>query len=72
MYFYERLKLVREANEKTQEQIAEILGITPKEYSLYETGKKKIAMHQMIIIAKYYNLSLDYLAGLIDLPRNLK
>ena len=72
MYFYERLKLVREANKKTQEQIAEILGITPQEYSLYETGKKKIAMHQMVIVAKYYDLSLDYLAGLIDLPRNLK
>ena len=72
MKFYQHLKEIREDNEKTQREIAELLQITQQEYDLYETGKRKIAMHQLIIIAKYYNVSLDYLAGIIDTPRKLK
>jgi len=71
MYFYQRLRELREANEKTQEEIAELLNITQKQYDSYESGKREIQMHKMIILSNYYGISLDYIAGLIETPRKL-
>ena len=71
MYFYQRLKDTREDLDKKQEDIAQILNITRQQYQLYESGKREMPMHLFIALAKYYNVSLDYLAGLIDTPRKL-
>ncbi|MBQ7377523.1 MAG: helix-turn-helix transcriptional regulator [Clostridia bacterium] len=72
MYFYRRLKDIREDSDKKQEDIASVLNITRQQYQLYESGKREMPMHQFAILAKYYNVSLDYLSGLIDTPRRLK
>lgn len=72
MYIYQRLKDIREDSDKKQEDIALILNITRQQYQLYESGKREMPMHHFVILAKYYNVSLDYLAGLIDTPRSLK
>ena len=64
MYFYQRIRDVREDSDLSQEKVAEILGITRQQYQLYESGKREIPMHLFIILAKYYNVSLDYLAGI--------
>ena len=72
MYMYQRLKDTREDLDKKQEDIACILHITRQQYQLYESGKREMPMHHFVTLAKYYNISLDYLAGLIDTPRNLK
>ena len=69
MYFYQRLKDMREDLDKKQEDIAAILNITRQQYQLYESGKREMPMHHFIILAKYYNISLDYLAGLVDTPK---
>jgi len=71
MYNYQRLRDLREDNDKKQEAIALILGITRQQYQLYESGKRELPMHHFITLAKYYNVSLDYLAGLIDTPKKL-
>ena len=72
MNYYQRLKDLREDKEKFQSEIAEILGITQQQYSRYEKGLREIPFHQVIALAEYYNISLDYLAGLIDVPRKLR
>ena len=72
MYIYQRLKDTREDADKKQEDIASVLGITRQQYQLYESGKREMPMHHFVVLAKYYNISLDYLAGLIDIPKNLK
>ncbi|MBQ8402794.1 MAG: helix-turn-helix transcriptional regulator [Clostridia bacterium] len=72
MYFYRRLKDLREDNDKTQEEIAEILGTVRQQYAKYENGKQELPMHHFVTLAKYYNVSLDYLAGIISEPRKLK
>ena len=72
MYFYQRLKDTREDLDKKQDDIALVLSITRQQYQLYESGKREMPMHHFVTLAKYYNISLDYLAGLIDTPRNLK
>ena len=71
MYVYQRLKDTREDADKKQEDIAAILNITRQQYQLYESGKREMPMHHFIALAKFYNLSLDYLAGLIDTPKRL-
>ena len=72
MYNYQRLKDTREDLDKKQEDIAFVLNITRQQYQLYESGKREMPMHHFVTLAKYYNVSLDYLAGLIDTPRKLK
>ena len=72
MYYYQRLKDIREDFDKKQEDIALILNITRQQYQLYESGKREMPMHHFITLSRYYNVSLDYLAGLIDVPRKLK
>ncbi len=64
MYLYSKLKECRAAKKLSQTQIAELLGIDQRVYSIYETGKREIPLHHFITLAKFYNVSLDYLAGL--------
>ncbi|MBQ4324791.1 MAG: helix-turn-helix transcriptional regulator [Clostridia bacterium] len=71
MYVYQRLKDTREDSDKKQEDIALVLNITRQQYQLYESGKREMPMHHFVTLAKYYNISLDYLAGLTDTPRKL-
>ena len=71
MYTYQRLRDLREDHDKKQEEIADVLKITRQQYQLYESGKREMPMHLFVILAKYYNVSLDYLAGLIETPQTL-
>jgi len=71
MYYYQRLKDLREDHDQKQEDIASVLGITRQQYQLYESGKREMPMHLFLILAKYYNVSLDYLAGLVDTLKKL-
>lgn len=71
MFYYQRLKDLREDNDKTQEEIASILGISRQHYSMYERGEREMPMHHFKTLAKYYNVSLDYLSDLVSTPRKL-
>ena len=64
MYYYQRIRDVREDNDLSQQQVADLLDITRQQYQLYESGKREMPMHLFIVLAKHYNVSLDYLAGL--------
>lgn len=68
---YQRLRDMREDHDLTQKDIAEILQTTQEQVSKYEIGKQMMGIDKYIKLAKYYNVSLDYLAGLIDTPRKL-
>jgi transcriptional regulator with XRE-family HTH domain len=63
MYFYHRLRDCREDADAKQTTIAKYLGITQSQYHLYESGKREIPLHLAIMLADYYNISLDYLTG---------
>lgn len=63
MYF-KRLKDLREDNDYLQKDIAQLLGISQQYYSQYELGKYTIPIEYLIILAKKYKVSLDYLVGL--------
>ena len=72
MSIYQRLRDLREDADKSQEEIAKIIGTSQSYYAQYENGKRAIPLERMAALAIYYNVSLDYLAGLIDTPRRLK
>lgn len=67
-YYYHRLKDLREDRNETlkQQDIAELLGTTQQTYSLWERGEREIPFHHAITLAKFYNVSLDYIAGLTN------
>ncbi|MBQ8575333.1 MAG: helix-turn-helix transcriptional regulator [Clostridia bacterium] len=71
-YYYRRLKDTREDNDKTQAEIANILGTTQQQYGKYENGVREIPTHHLKTLCIYYNLSADYLLGLTDEQRPLK
>ena len=72
MIFYQRIRDLRTDHDKSQAEIAKIIGTSQSYYAQYENGKRAIPFERVVILAKYYNVSLDYIAGLIDTPRKLK
>lgn len=71
MTYYQRLKDVREDRDLTQNDIATILKIGQSDYSKYERGVNMMGIDKYIILAQFYNISLDYLAGLTNQPRTI-
>ena len=63
---YTRLRDLREDRDLNQTQIAEILNTTLTQYSRWERGAQEIPLHHFITLAKFYKVSLDYLAGLTN------
>ena len=71
MGYYRRLRDLREDADLTQEQLVKILGIHKTTYINYEQGKREIPFELVIRIAKLYNVSLDYIAGITNHPTPL-
>lgn len=61
-----RLKELREYNGLTQEQCAKIAFISKKSYERYEKEERVMPLDTAILFAKYYNVSLDYIAGISE------
>ncbi len=63
----ERLKEIRKDKDYTQQDIANLLKIKQVQYSRYETGIRTIPIEKLAKLAKFYNVSIDYLIGLTDI-----
>ena len=61
--YYPRLRDMREDADKTQKEIAALLGIDQRVYSTYETGKREIPSRYLIVLADYNHTTVDYLLG---------
>ncbi len=72
MHYYQRIRDLREDHDLTQDQLVKLLGMHKTTYTNYEQGKREPPFSLMIRLAEFYNVSLDYLAGLTDTPRPLK
>ena len=62
MYFL-RLRDLREDMDLNQTQIAEILHTSQTVYSRYERGFQTIPVEHLLILADFYNVSIDYILG---------
>lgn len=71
MAYYPRIRDLREDSDKTQREIADYLGTAYQYYAVYEKGTSEIPFERAIALAKYYNVSLDYIAGLTNDKRGL-
>jgi len=61
------LKIMRDLREdadKTQQQIADVLGTSQTMYARYERGANELPIRHLIKLCKYYNVSADYFLGL--------
>lgn len=67
MKYLDRICALREDKDLTQTDIANLLNIGQKTYSDYELGKTRIPLDSMLVLAKYYDVSMDYLSGASDI-----
>ncbi|MBD9114623.1 XRE family transcriptional regulator [bacterium] len=65
----DRLKEIREDRDLLQKDIAKILNIPQQNYSRYELGIIKMPIDKYVILAKFYNVSIDYLVGITDIKK---
>ena len=67
-----RIKDLREDSDLTQNEIAKLLHIKQNTYSQYENGHRQIPLEMLIILARFYNTSIDYLVGETDIKKRYK
>lgn len=67
MNYAERIRALREDKDKTQAEIAKLLKVGQRTYCDYELGKTRIPVDSLIILAKLYDVSMDYICGLSDI-----
>ncbi|MED4124046.1 helix-turn-helix transcriptional regulator [Halalkalibacterium halodurans] len=63
-----RLVELRKKHNKTQSEIADILGVHRTTYANYEQGTREMDYDLLLKLADYYKVSLDYIFGRTDLP----
>lgn len=71
MQYYQRIRDLREDQDLTQDQLVKILKMHKTTYTNYEQGKREPPFEFIIKLAKFYNVSIDYIAGITDNPEEL-
>ena len=66
-----RLKKLRKDRGEQQKDLAESIGLSQTQISTIESGKQGTSCDKLAAICQHYNVSADYLLGLIDEPRPL-
>ena len=69
--YLKRLRDLREDHDKTQQQIADLLGTSQTMYARYERGANELPLRHLITLCQYYKVSADYILGLSDTPEKL-
>lgn len=64
--YVKRIRDLREDNDLTQTEIADLLGTSQTMYARYERGANEIPVRHIIKLCKFYNVSADYILGITD------
>jgi transcriptional regulator with XRE-family HTH domain len=72
MNYRERIRGVREDHDLTQSQLGKVLNKSQQGYSHIESGRAELKIDDLISLCKYYDLSADYLIGLINTPTSYR
>ena len=65
----EKLRGLREDNDLTQSQVAEVLGTSQTMYARYERGANELPIRHLITLCRLYNISADFFLGTQPDPR---
>ena len=68
MEYMKRIRDLREDHDKTQQEIAAVLGTSQTMYARYERGANEMPIRHLITLCRYYGVSADYILGLQDKP----
>ncbi len=63
MSYYKRIRDLREDSDKNQSEVAAELSMQLTQYGRYERGERELPLNIAVQLAKYYNVSVDYIAG---------
>ena len=64
--YIKRMRDLREDSDKTQQEIADVLGTSQTMYARYERGANELPIHHLLTLCRYYGVSADYLLGISD------
>lgn len=62
--YIKMIRDLREDHDKTQQEIADLLGTSQTMYARYERGANELPIRHLITLCKYYNVSADYILGI--------
>lgn len=68
MQYYEKLRVLRESRDLTQQDIADVLKMKQQQYSNYERGYRMLPLDNLKTLCSFYGVSADYI---LDLPDDL-
>ena len=60
---FPNIRNLREDHDYRQRQLAEVLHVSQNTYSQYETGVIELTAEKLLLLADFYNVSVDYLLG---------
>lgn len=63
MNYRTRIRSLREDHDYTQTYIASLLNVGQRTYADYELGNTRIPVDSLIILAKFYNVDMNYICG---------
>lgn len=66
MDYRTRLKNLREDNDYTQADIGKLINKSQQGYNHIEAGRAELKIEDLVALCKLYNVSADYIIGLID------
>ena len=66
MRYIKNIRDLREDHDKTQKDIADVLGTSQTMYARYERGANELPIRHLITLCKYYGVSADFVLGLTD------
>ena len=69
MNYLKRMRDLREDNDKTQKDIADVLGTSQTMYARYERGANELPVRHLLTLCDYYKVSADYFLGRTDNPQ---
>ena len=64
--YVKRIRDLREDNDKTQQEIADILGTSQTMYARYERGANELPIRHLLALCRFYGVSADYILGLCE------
>ena len=72
MDYRERLRNIREDRDFTQAEIGQLLKKSQQGYNHIESGRAELKIDDLITLCRFYNLSADYIIGLVNKPVSFK